>query len=107
MFKKFAIAATAIALSASAASAANNFGILSGAEQGDSFYDVSVARTSDAGSVQIETFAGDVLGVAALDAGTNTDVRVPFNAPADGKDLGAKRIVNGSVVDTKEIQVRR
>ncbi|MEL6549091.1 MAG: hypothetical protein AAFQ54_02490 [Pseudomonadota bacterium] len=107
MFKKFAIAATAIALSAGAASANNTFGILGGAEQGDTFYDVNVARTLGAGEVQISTLSGDVLGTAMLNAGTNTDVRVPFATPASGQDLVASLIVNGNVVDQEEIDVRR
>ncbi|MEO1796574.1 MAG: hypothetical protein AAFR53_06120 [Pseudomonadota bacterium] len=107
MFKKLAIAAAAIALTAGAASANNAFGILSGAEQGDSFYDVNVASTTTGGSVQIETLSGDVLGMAALNAGANTNVRVDFDTPASGQDLVAKLIVDGSVVDTNRIEVRR
>ncbi|MEO0676783.1 MAG: hypothetical protein AAFZ02_04425 [Pseudomonadota bacterium] len=106
MFKKLAIAAAAIALTAGAASA-NTFGLLSGAEQGDSFYDVNVASTTTGGSVQIETLSGDVLGMAALNAGANTNVRVDFDTPASGQDLVAKLIVDGSVVDTNRIEVRR
>ncbi|MEM6275671.1 MAG: hypothetical protein AAF714_01885 [Pseudomonadota bacterium] len=107
MFKHIAIAAAAVALTAGAASANNTFGILSGAEQGDSFYDVGLARTTSEGSVQIETLSGDVLGMAALNAGTNTDVRVDLGLPASGQDLVAKLIVDGVVVDEKMIDVRR
>ncbi|MEL6915708.1 MAG: hypothetical protein AAFP13_14520 [Pseudomonadota bacterium] len=107
MFKNFAIAATAIALSAGAASANNTFGILGGAEQGDSFYDVNVARTLGAGEVQISTLSGDVLGTAMLNAGTNTDVRVPFAAPISGQDLVASLVVDGDIVNEKRIEVRR
>jgi len=107
MFKKFAIAATAIALTAGAASANNTFGLLGGAEQGDSFFDVPVARTLGEGSVQIETIKGDVLGIASLNAGTNTNVRVDFDKPASAQDLVAKLIVDGEVVDENRIFVKR
>ncbi|MEM1237524.1 MAG: hypothetical protein AAGI10_11175 [Pseudomonadota bacterium] len=107
MFKKFAIAAAAIALTAGAASAGNSFGILGGAEKGDIFYDVSVARTLGEGSVQVETLSGDVLGMASLNSGTNTDVRVDFDSPAPSADLVAKLIVDGVVVDENRIEVRR
>ena len=107
MFKNIAIAAAAVALTAGAASANNTFGILSGAEQGDSYYDVTVARTLGEGSVQIETITGDVLGMASLNAGTNTDVRVDFDTPANGQDLVAKLIVDGVVVDENRVEVRR
>lgn len=107
MFKTIAIAAASIALTAGAASANNTFGILGGAEQGDSFYDVNLARTLGAGSVQIETFDGDVLGVTDIAAGTHTDFRVDFGMPVAGTDLVAKLIVNGEVVDQSKIDVRR
>ncbi|MEM1232780.1 MAG: hypothetical protein AAGH70_01510 [Pseudomonadota bacterium] len=107
MFKQFAIAAAAVALTAGAASANNTFGILSGAEQGDSYYDVDLARTTNDGSIQIETLTGDVVGMAALNAGTNTDVRVDFGLPVAGSDLVAKLIVDGVVVDESRIDVRR
>jgi len=107
MYKSFAIAAAALALTAGAASANNTFGILGGAEQGDSFYDVNVARTLGAGSVQIETFEGDVLGVTDIAAGTHTNLRVGFGAPVGATDLVAKLIVNGEVVDQSKIDVRR
>ncbi|MEM1232778.1 MAG: hypothetical protein AAGH70_01500 [Pseudomonadota bacterium] len=107
MFKNFAIAAAAIALTAGAASANNSFGILGGVESGDTYFDVSVARTEGAGSIQIETFAGDVLGMAALNEGTSTDVRVDFDTPAAKEPLVAKLIVNGVVVDQDRIVVKR
>ena len=107
MFKKFAIAAAAIALTAGAASANNTFGILNGFDQADSFYDVSVARTLGAGSVQIETLSGDVLGMASLNEGTNTDVRVDFKGNRAQGDAIAKLIVDGVVVDEERISVSR
>ncbi|MEM6275669.1 MAG: hypothetical protein AAF714_01875 [Pseudomonadota bacterium] len=107
MFKNLAIAAAAIALTAGAASANNSFGILGGIESGDTYFDVSVARTDAAGTVQIETFSGDVLGMAALNEGTNTDVRVDFGAPAAQEPLVAKLIVDGVVVDEDRIVVKR
>ncbi|MEM1372886.1 MAG: hypothetical protein AAGF78_00750 [Pseudomonadota bacterium] len=107
MFKNFAIAATAIALTAGAASANNSFGILGGIESGDTYYDVTVARTNAGGTVQIESFAGDVLGMASLNEGTNTDVRIDFDTPAAKQPLVAKLIVNGVVVDEDRIVVKR
>ncbi|MEM6729207.1 MAG: hypothetical protein AAF618_11965 [Pseudomonadota bacterium] len=107
MFKTLAIAAAAAALTAGAASANNSFGILSGAEAGDSFYDVPVARTLGEGFVQIETLSGDVLGSASLNEGTNTNVRVGFGKPISGQDLVAKLIVDGQVVDQSRINATR
>jgi len=108
MFKKLAIAAAAIALTAGAASANNAFGILSGAEQGDAFYDVKSVNAGSAGTIQIESLSGDVLGQAFVNAGANTSVRVDFGADRVGAgDLVAKLIVDGQVVDTNRIEVRR
>ncbi|MEL6912972.1 MAG: hypothetical protein AAFP13_00585 [Pseudomonadota bacterium] len=107
MFKKFAIAA-ALAATAGAASANNNFGILDNAASGDSYYDVRVVSTLGEGTVQIETFAGDVLGMASVNAGANTNVRVDFGADrVSTGDLVAKLIVNGEVVDEESIDVLR
>lgn len=107
MFKKLAIAAAAIALTAGAASA-NTFGLLSGAEQGDAFYDVKSVNAGSAGTIQIESLSGDVLGQAFVNAGANTSVRVDFGADRVGAgDLVAKLIVNGQVVDMEGIEVRR
>ena len=105
MFKTFAIAATAIALTTGAASANNTFGILGGVEQGDSYYDVNVARTLGEGSIQIETASGDVLGSTDVHEGTNTNVRVSFDTPATSQDLVAKLVVDGVVVDQNRIRV--
>ncbi|MEL6912971.1 MAG: hypothetical protein AAFP13_00580 [Pseudomonadota bacterium] len=106
MFKKLAIAAALVA-TAGAASANNSFGIVGGAEFGDTFYDVPLARTLGEGSVVIENLSGDVLGQAELNAGTNTDVRVPFQGRVGASDLTAKLIVDGIVVDEAMIEVRR
>ena len=107
MFKTIAIAAASIALTAGAASANNTFGLLVGAEQGDSYYDVNVARTLSEGSVQIETLSGEILGMTDLNAGTNTNVRVSFDQPAPAQDIFAKLVVDGEVVSEKRINVRR
>ncbi|MEM1238019.1 MAG: hypothetical protein AAGI10_13700 [Pseudomonadota bacterium] len=106
MFNKIAIAATVVALSAGAAAAKDQFGILGGAEMGDLFYDVNIATVSGAGSVQIETMKGVVLGMAALEEGANTNVRVPLMFPANNEDLLAKLVVDGEIVDIEMIQVR-
>lgn len=107
MFKKFAIAATVVALSAGTAMAKDQFGILGGAMQGDTFYDVRVASISEPGSMQVETFDGIVLGMMSLKKGANTNVRVKLSTPASGQDLIAKLIVGGSVVDAEMIEVQR
>ncbi len=107
MFKTFAIAAAAIALTAGAASANNNFGLLASAEQGDSYYDIRTVSTLGEGFVQIETFAGDVLGMTDVNAGANTDVRVQLDGNLAPHNLVAKLIVGGEVVDESRILVRR
>ncbi|MEM6412891.1 MAG: hypothetical protein AAF683_15310 [Pseudomonadota bacterium] len=108
MLKKLATAATIVALSAGVASAKDQFGILGGAMQGDTYYDVKLASVSEDGSsVQIETFNGVVVGMMALKKGPNTNVRVPLMGPASGEDLIAKLIVNGMVVDATMIEVQR
>ncbi|MEM1236437.1 MAG: hypothetical protein AAGI10_05650 [Pseudomonadota bacterium] len=107
MLKKLAIAAALVALTTGAASAKDQLGLLSGAMQGDTFYDVKVATVSDAGSVQIETINGVVIGMKALNKGPNTNVRVPFMGPVSGDDLIAKLVVNGTVVDAGMIEVMR
>ncbi|MEM6411621.1 MAG: hypothetical protein AAF683_08810 [Pseudomonadota bacterium] len=107
MLKKLATAATIVALSAGVASAKDQFGILGGAMQGDTYYDVKLASVSEAGSIQIETFNGVVIGMMALKKGPNTNVRVPLMGPASGEDLIAKLIVNGMVVDATMIEVQR
>ena len=107
MFKTLAIAATSIALTAGAASANNTFGILSGAELGDSYYDINVARTLGEGSVQIVSRAGDLLGMTDLNAGTNTDVRVFLDTPTTAHDIFARLLVDGEIVSEKRINVRR
>ncbi|MEM1409945.1 MAG: hypothetical protein AAGG79_04275 [Pseudomonadota bacterium] len=104
MFKQLAIAATAVALTAGAASANNTFGLLGSIESGDNYYDVPVARTLGEGSIQIETLSGDVLGVASVFEGTNTNVRVGLDTHVSGADLVAKLIVDGTVVDENRIQ---
>lgn len=107
MFKTIAIAATTIALTAGAAAANNTFGVLNGAEQGDSYYDINVVRTLDEGSVQIVTLSGDVLGMTNVEQGTNTSVRVPLAGQAPAEDLFARLFVDGEFVSEKRIDVRR
>ena len=106
MFKKFAIAATAIALTATAASANSYFGILDGADEGDHTYSVDVVRAADAGFVQIESLQGDVLGMASVNAGANANVLIPLSGTGLNQDVVAKLIVNGEVADSQRINVR-
>ena len=105
MFKKFAIAATAIALTATAAAANGSFGHLDGLEEDASTYEVNLIRSSDAGIVSIETLTGDVLGTASVNAGANANVLVPLRGGFE-QDVVAKLIVDGQVAAQKRIQVR-
>uniref|UniRef100_UPI0011BF2BB8 hypothetical protein n=1 Tax=Shimia ponticola TaxID=2582893 RepID=UPI0011BF2BB8 len=68
MFKHFAIAATAIALTAGAASANNSLGILEDIDDRASFVNIDQVRTTGEGFVQIESLSGDVLGMASVNA---------------------------------------
>ncbi|WP_147126811.1 hypothetical protein [Shimia ponticola] len=105
MFKKFAIAATAIALTATAASATNSLGILEDADDRASYINIDNVRALDAGFVQIETLKGDVLGMASVNAGANTDVRINLGLGATN-DVVAKLVVGGEVVDQGIIDIR-
>lgn len=108
MLKKTAITLSFAALLGSAVSAADNqLGILTGAMQGDTYYDLKLARPDMAGSIQLETFNGAVVGMMELRAGTNTNVRVPLMRPLTGRDLIAKLIVDGEVVDMGVVRVGR
>ena len=105
MFKTFAIAATAIALTASAAAANNSLGILGDIDEQDSYINIDNVRSTGAGFVQIESLRGDVLGVASVNAGANTDVRINLGLGAT-QDVVAKLVVDGAVVDQGVIDVR-
>ena len=105
MFKKFAIAATAIALTATTASA-NGFGVLDSIDENARTYEVSVVTASADGFVQLESVRGDVLGQAPVFGGANDDVRVPVNGVEANNQLIAKVIVNGQVEDVQRIWVR-
>ena len=105
MFKTFAIAATAIALTAGAASANNSLGILGDIDDRASFVNIDQVRTTGEGFVQIETLRGDVLGMASVNAGANTDVRINLGLGATN-DVVAKLVVDGAVVDQGVIDVR-
>jgi len=107
MFKTLAIVAASIALTAGAASASNTFGLLTSVEQGDNYYDISTISTLDEGFVQIETHEGDILGSADLNVGANTNVRVELDSAVPAKNLVAKLIVGGEVVDENRVLVRR
>ncbi len=107
MFKTLAIVAASIALTAGAASAGNTFGLLTSVEQGDNYYDISTISTLGEGFVQIETFAGDILGSTDLNVGANTNTRVQLDNSVSTQNLVAKLIVDGEVVDENRIRVRR
>jgi hypothetical protein len=57
--------------------------------------------------VQIETFAGDILGSTDLNVGANTNTRVQLDNSVSTQNLVAKLIVDGKVVDENRILVRR
>lgn len=105
MFKQFAIAATAVALTATAASANSYFGIMQGADEGAHNYEVSTVRADGAGVIQIENLQGDILGTAKV-SGADTDVKVPLGGLGANGDLIAKLIVDGEVADVERITVR-
>ena len=105
MFKNFAIAAAAVAMTASAASAASWIGNQDGFAEGDHSVEVSTVRADAAGTLQIESLQGDVLGTAMVNAGANGDVLVPLGKGLTS-DVVAKLIVDGEVADELRIEVR-
>lgn len=106
MFKKFAIAATAIALTAGAASADSFFGHQDGFDEGDHTVELNLVRSADAGTVVLESLRGDVLGSTSVNAGANADVLVNIGGTGVMDDVVAKLIVNGEVADEIRIQAR-
>ncbi|MEL6688924.1 MAG: hypothetical protein AAFP28_01285 [Pseudomonadota bacterium] len=104
MFKNFAIAATAIALTAGAASAGSFIGHQEGFSEGDHTVELNLVRSDVAGTVVLETLKGDVLASADVNAGANADVLLSSNRGLMN-DVIAKLIVNGEVADEKRIEV--
>ncbi|MGR3468867.1 MAG: hypothetical protein ACU0CI_13415 [Shimia sp.] len=102
MFKTFAIAATAVALTASAA-VANTIAIQDAQDESQSNITFDLVTADAAGLLQVETFNGMVLGTSDIVAGANADVRVR-TLPLAG-DVTAKLIVGGVVVDEQRIRV--
>ncbi|MGR3490825.1 MAG: hypothetical protein ACU0DW_02110 [Shimia sp.] len=100
MFKNIAIAATAVALSASAA-AANNIAFIDAQDEGQASITFDLVNADMAGLLQVETFNGKVLGSQAIAAGANADVRVN-TLPLPG-DVVARLIVGGETVDTRRV----
>lgn len=106
MFKQFAIAATAIALTAGAASAGSFFGHQDGFQDGETSVEINLVRADAAGTVVLETLQGDVLGSAAVNAGANSDVLVRIPGAGVTNDVIAKLVINGEVADMERIEVR-
>ncbi|MCH2075552.1 MAG: hypothetical protein MK180_01535 [Rhodobacteraceae bacterium] len=106
MFKQFAIAATAIALTAGAASAGSFFGNQDGFSEGDSSLEINLVRADAPGMVVLETLQGDVLGSAPVNEGANSDVLVRVRGMGVDHDVIAKLVIDGEVADTKRIEVR-
>ncbi|MEL6608182.1 MAG: hypothetical protein AAFO93_04655 [Pseudomonadota bacterium] len=106
MFKKFAIAATAIALTATAASAGSFFGQQDSFDKGDSVVELDLVRSDAAGFVTLETLQGDVIGTASVNAGANNDVRIPVGGIGLNGDVVAKLVIDGQVADIERIEVR-
>ena len=77
------------------------------AEQHPHAHDISTISTLGEGFVQIETFAGDILGSTDLNVGANTNTRVQLDNSVSTQNLVAKLIVDGEVVDEDRILVRR
>ncbi|MEM6897116.1 MAG: hypothetical protein AAF576_07025 [Pseudomonadota bacterium] len=106
MFKKFAIAATVVALSSTAALASNSFGHQDAFEEGSHTVELDLVRASDAGTVVLESLRGDVIASADVNAGANANVRVKIPGQGVNDDVVAKLIVNGAVQDEIRIQAR-
>ncbi|MCH2076495.1 MAG: hypothetical protein MK180_06365 [Rhodobacteraceae bacterium] len=104
MFKNFAIAATAIALTAGAASAGSFIGNQDGFAEGDHAVELSLVRSDAPGTVVLETLKGDVLASADINAGANANVLLNSNRGLMD-DVVAKLIINGEVADEKRIEV--
>ncbi|MGR3490824.1 MAG: hypothetical protein ACU0DW_02105 [Shimia sp.] len=102
MFKKLAIAATVAALSATAA-AANNIAFLDHQDSSMSNITFDLVTADMDGLLQVETFNGQVLGSAAINAGANADVRV--QTPPLAGDVVARLIVGGETVDERRVFV--
>ncbi|MEO0484598.1 MAG: hypothetical protein AAF092_01660 [Pseudomonadota bacterium] len=102
MFKTFAIAATAIALTAGAASA-NSFGFQGAADENSPQVTLNLVRADAAGTVVLESLTGDVLAMAEVDAGANTDVILNLEGSVTS-DVVAKLIIDGAVEDTLRIR---
>ncbi len=105
MFKKFAIAATAIALTAGAASANNSIGIQQGIDEGSHVIELSTIRADSAGIVTLETLQGVLVGMADVKAGANANTTVPLKGTLVQSDLIAKLVLNGEVAAESRIQV--
>ncbi|MEL6701658.1 MAG: hypothetical protein AAFO58_08255 [Pseudomonadota bacterium] len=98
----FAITA-AIALTSTAAFANSYFGNLDGVDIGSNVIELSLVTTDAPGMVQIETPAGEVLGMAELNEGANATVVIPLSDSIDA-DLIAKLIVDGAVVAEERLE---
>ncbi|MGR3466872.1 MAG: hypothetical protein ACU0CI_03260 [Shimia sp.] len=103
MFKKFAIAAVALALTATAAVAGNNIAIQDALSENQANITFDLVTADAAGLLQVETFNGMVLGTSDIVAGANADVRVKTGSLTS--DVFAKLIVDGEVVDEQRIRV--
>ncbi|MEL6691356.1 MAG: hypothetical protein AAFP28_13670 [Pseudomonadota bacterium] len=106
MFKNFAIAATAIALTAGAASAGSFFGHQDGFSDGETSVEINLVRADAPGMVVLETLQGDVLGSASVNEGANADVLVRIPGKGVNNDVIAKLVIDGEVADVERIQVR-
>ncbi|MEM6478980.1 MAG: hypothetical protein AAF647_08035 [Pseudomonadota bacterium] len=95
MFKKFAIAATAIALTAGAAAAGTGFGHQDSFDKGDNVVELDLVRSASAGTLIVETLKGDVLGSTMIDAGANNDVLVNLRGAGVQDDVIAKIVIDG------------
>jgi hypothetical protein len=107
--KAFAIAAVALASTASVASATNYFE-LPRAQDATSIIELGLVRAEADGIVEIYSRADGeqsmLLGTEAVRAGANTDVRVNTGAPARN-DVIAVLKVDGEIVATETYRIGR
>ena len=106
--KTLALAAAAVAASATFASADSYFGF-QGAQDRDFQVEIDLVRADAAGVVEIYDFnrgqAGALLGTEMVTAGANYDVRVNLGA-VPVNDVVAILKVDGVIADQQEIDIQ-
>lgn len=106
LVKIAALAAVTAAGAASMASASiNSFGIVPDLDDRASYINLNTVRSTQDGTVEIQTLDGDVIGMAEVSEGVNKDVRIRFNA-APTQDVVAVLLgANGTTLETQKIDL--